>query len=233
MKFTHLIIFSLLFLFACTGGDNDSAPTEDSSKITEETQGTPAQPEASNRIHVRNIGPLQEVFNDSNHIQLIAAKRLGIDPISTLASSYFTKRPIIHIKSNDYYNVDTLSHSLPFLVPEAAVLLHDIGRNFIDSLSKRGADGYKIKVTSLLRTPSTVKSLRKININATDSSTHQFGTTFDISYVKFFSSHPSIEIEQGDLKNLLAEVLFDLRADKRCYVKYERKTGCFHVTVAH
>ncbi|MCH5230513.1 MAG: hypothetical protein J1F43_01805 [Muribaculaceae bacterium] len=182
-------------------------------------------------IKVRNIGPLRQVFNDSNYQQLEAARRMGIEPISGLGNAYFTKRPIVKIASNQYYQIDSLRHSIPYLVPEAAILLEDIGKNFIDSLQKRGGDSYKIKVTSLLRTPESVGRLRRVNVNATDSSTHQFATTFDISYTNFYCLNEDRQINQGDLKNLLAEVLKDLRDNGRCLVKYEYKTGCFHVTV--
>lgn len=182
-------------------------------------------------IRVRNIGPLGKVFNDSNFRQLEAARYFGIEPIGTLKSAYFTKRPLVKVRSNQYYHIDSLRHSVPYLVPEAATLLEDIGKNFLDSLHSRGGDSYKIKVTSLLRTPETVGRLRRVNINATDSSTHQYATTFDISYTNFYCLDEKRQINQGDLKNLLGEVLNDLRNNGRCLVKYEYKTGCFHVTV--
>lgn len=183
------------------------------------------------RIKVNNLGSLAEVFNDSNKYQYAWAEKLGIRPISSLNDAYRTSRPLVKISDCEAYGVDKLTHSLPYLVPEAADLLKTIGYNFIDSLAKRGADGYKVKVTSLLRTPATVKSLRKVNPNATDSSTHQFGTTFDISWSNFICADPSRTIHEGDLKNLLAEVLHDLHNQKRCMVKFERKTACFHITV--
>ena len=197
------------------------------------TENLPQQkPSGARRIKVRNIGPLSKVFNDSNYLQLEAARRLGIDPIQDLNSAYFMKRPIVKISDTEYYHIDTLKHSLPYLVPEAATLMKDIGKNFNDSLKNRGGRDNYIKVTSLLRTPESVGRLRRVNINATDSSTHQFGTTFDISYVKFYCPDPQYAVHEGDLKNLLAEVLLDLKNQGRCFVKYEYKTGCFHITVA-
>ena len=190
-------------------------------------------PRYHDRLHINSVGRLAEVFNDSNYAQDVFAEAIGIRPIHTLADAYHTTRPMVHIVSNEYYLVDSLTHSLPFLVPEAARLLKRIGANFIDSLGSRGADGYRIKVTSLLRTPATVKRLRRVNVNATDSSTHQFGTTFDLSYVKFACSDSTRTINEEDLKNLLAEVLFDLRNEQACMVKFERKTGCFHITTTH
>lgn len=230
---------SLLTLsVAC--GDKEKTMNEEvaAEKVVEEVGSKDApKPAVSSatgvrRIRVNNIGPLAKVFNDSNYHQLVIAKELGIEPIEDLRTSYFTKRPIVKVSSGEYYQIDSLRHSIPYLVPEAAGLLEDIGKNFIDSLGKRGGDGYKIKVTSLLRTPETVGRLRRVNVNATDSSTHQYATTFDISYVNFFCEDTTRLINQGDLKNLLGEVLLDLKNQGRCLVKYEVKTGCFHITVA-
>lgn len=187
-------------------------------------------PRFHDRIRINPIGQLSKVFNDSNKYQYAAAERLGISPLTNLQAAYFTRRPIVRITSGPYYTLDTLKHSLPFLVPEAERLLSDIGRNFIDSLGSRGADGYRVRVTSLLRTPHTVKKLRRVNRNAVDSSTHQFATTFDISYVRFHCLDTTRTINEEDLKNLLAEVLLDLRNRNRCLVKYERTGGCFHIT---
>lgn len=220
----------LCFLFSC--GDKHN---ENKERFEDAVTSKPITPsEALNevrRIKVNNIGTLNKIFNDSNSLQLEAARKLGIDPIDDLSSAYFMKRPLIKVSSNEYYHIDSLRHSIPYLVPEAAALLEDIGKNFSDSLQKRGGDSYKIKVTSLLRTPEAVKRLRRVNVNATDSSTHQFATTFDISYTNFYCINENRQIYQGDLKNLLAEVLDGLRKDGRCLVKYEYKTGCFHVTV--
>jgi len=57
-----------------------------------------------------------------------------------------------------------------------------------------------------------------------------FGTTFDIAYARFRqedSDGTSVE----KLKSVLADVLHDLQRRKSCYVRYEFKQGCFHITV--
>lgn len=233
---------ALLSVGGCGNGDS-SSDRIDSSKLDVASAASvpapkpvanvveiPQGPRHHDRIHVNNIGHLWEVFNDSNKYQYAHAERLGIDPMRTLRDVYFAKRPLVLIETCDDYVVDSLTHSMPYLVPEGATLLSRIGRNFIDSLANRGGDGYRIKVTSLLRTPMHVKRLRRVNINSTDSSTHQFGTTFDISWSNFVCADPSRTLDEGDLKNLLAEVLHDLRKEGRCLVKFERKTCCFHIT---
>lgn len=184
----------------------------------------------SGTVRVKALGRLAEVFNDSNYRQYAYAEKLGIAPITDISKAYHTRRPIVKIASNSDYSVDELTHSLPYLVPEASDLLSAIGRNFQDSLKSKGKARYKIRVTSLLRTPATVKKLRRVNINATDSSTHQFGTTFDISYHRFHCLDHNNQLSEETLKNVLAEVLYDLRKEGRCLVKFEVKTGCFHVT---
>lgn len=199
-------------------------------KRTPSSVPIPQGPRYHDHIRVNNIGHLWEVFNDSNKYQYAYAEKLGIEPVRSLRNAYFARRPLIRIESCDAYFVDSLTHSVPYLVPEAAHLLTTIGYNFIDSLAARGGDGYKVKVTSLLRTPQHVKRLRRVNRNSTDSSTHQFGTTFDLSWSKFYCQDSTRTLDEGDLKNLLAEVLNDLRRQGRCLVKFERKTCCFHIT---
>lgn len=178
----------------------------------------------------RSLGRLDEVFNDSNKYQYAAGERIGIDPITGVADAYFLKRPLIKVSSCELYSIDQLTHSMPYLVPEAASLLETIGRNFRDSLKSKNKEGHKFRVTSLLRSAHSVKKLKRVNRNATDSSTHQLGTTFDITYSTFDHDRNAKSISDEELKYVLAEVLRDLRAANKCMVKYEIKSPCFHIT---
>lgn len=175
-------------------------------------------------------GTLGRVFNDSNHVHLAEAKAIGIDPVDGAAKAWRVKRPVKRIESCREYYVDNLTHSVPFLVPEAAGLLKEIGARFNDSLVARGGGDYRLKVTSVLRTEGAVKKLRRRNVNATQESAHRYGTTFDISYTKFICDSVTVARTQEDLKNLLGEVLKQMRDEEKCFVKYERKQGCFHIT---
>lgn len=109
-------------------------------------------------------------------------------------------------------------------------MLHEIGRRFNDTLAARGGGKYRIKVTSVLRTPETVRRLRRANGNAVDSSVHQLGTTVDISYVRFAVDATEKTHSAEELKGVLAEVLYAMREEGKCWVKYEIKQPCFHVT---
>ncbi|MCM1293760.1 MAG: DUF5715 family protein [Bacteroides sp.] len=175
-------------------------------------------------------GTLGRVFCDSNHVHLASARAIGIKPIENINDVWNLRRPLVEIETCEDFYVDQLTHSYPYLVPEAAELLHEIGRRFNAELADRGGGSYRLKVTSVLRTPATVSKLRRVNRNATTESTHQYGTTFDISYSKFICDSITVNRTQEDLKNLLGEVMHALRNEGRCFVKYERKQSCFHIT---
>ena len=177
-------------------------------------------------------GSYNRDFNDLNDVHLSMAKEIGIDPIASRDDVENASREMVEIKTNDYYEVEKLTHSIPYLVPEAATLLEDLGRNFQDSLRNLNASIYKIKVTSVTRTIADVKKLRKRNSNSSKNSAHQYGTTFDVSWVRYAKVDEKDTLNIGDdrLKMVLATVLRDLRKADRCYIKHERRQGCFHIT---
>jgi hypothetical protein len=178
-------------------------------------------------VYFRNYSA---TFNDMNDKHLEAAARLGISPIASVEEVKHASRPLKKITSGRRYRLDNLTHSIPYLVPEARDLLEDITRDFQDSLQAKGLPPHALIVTSLLRTGTDVKKLRQENGNASERSAHLFATTFDIAHARY---HPlgkkTATVDM--LKSVLAEVLRDARARRRCYVRYEYKQVCFHVTV--
>lgn len=188
-------------------------------------------PDQGRKLRVNPVGgTLAKVFNDSNYLHIEAASSLGFEPMRNLHDVWEKGARMVKIESCREYFVDELTHSVPFLVPEAAALLADIGRTFTDTLQARGGGDYRIKVTSVTRTPEAVSKLKHRNVNASANSAHQYGTTFDISYAKFICDSATVVRTQEDLKNLLAEILKAQRDSNKCYIKYERKQGCFHIT---
>lgn len=170
----------------------------------------------------------QATFRDLNDKHVSAARRWGIKPVQSKDELESQADKLEKIGSCRWYEIDDLTHSLPYLVPRAGELLETIGRNFRDSLDSKGLPDRKIIVTSVLRTNSSVKRLRKKNLNASANSAHIFGTTFDVAYSRYVGGK---EEERDKLKSVLAEVLQDLRVAKKCYVRYEFQQGCFHITV--
>ena len=175
-------------------------------------------------------------FNDMNDVQLAAAQVIGVPPVKDRAAAEHSKKKLVRLEDTDSYVIDSLTHSIPYLVPEAKALLDRIGQNFLDSLSSKGLNPNKIVITSVLRTEDDIASLRKRNLNASENSTHRYGTTFDISYwhyvkVPDLRGRPYEDVRPEYLRAVLSQVLKDLHDEKACYVKYERKQTCFHVTV--
>ena len=110
-----------------------------------------------------------------------------------------------------------------------------IGKNFLDSLESKGLNPNKIIVTSVLRTQEDIEKLQKSNPNSVKNSAHCYATTFDITYarydkIKFKNFRRCESVEKETLKKVLGEVLRDLRKQNKCYVKYEVKQRCFHIT---
>lgn len=177
-------------------------------------------------------------FNDMNEVQLRVAQTIGVPPVQDRAAAEHLKSRLVLLEDTDSYVVDSLTHSIPYLIPSAKALLDRIGQNFLDSLASKGLNPNKLVVTSVLRTEADVKALRKGNINASEQSTHRYGTTFDLSYwhyvkVPELRGRPYEDVPPEYLRAVLSQVLKDLHDQKGvCYVKYEKKQSCFHITVA-
>lgn len=185
---------------------------------------------------ILSVPNYQEAFPDTNGLQLTAANRWGVTPVLNRSDAETRKRELVYVGANPYYHIDPLYSSIPYLVPRAAVLLQDIGQAFFDSLYVKGVPLHKFIVTSVLRSQEDVAKLRQRNGNATENSCHLYGTTFDICYNRYKTVEnpdgpPRREVRNDTLKWVLSEVLRDMRQQQRCYIKYEVKQGCFHMTV--
>ncbi len=136
---------------------------------------------------------------------------------------------LIQVYPNDLFQLDTFRYSYACLTPGALELLNDIGIRFQEKLTHTDLKETKLLVTSMLRTENTVKRLRKKNRNAIRHSAHLHGTTFDITYAQFVSQKELSEGERDYLKEILAQVLLELRTEDRCWVTYEVWQTCFHI----
>ena len=191
------------------------------------------QPKKKHRI--RGVHSYSECFPDVQDVQIVPARRWGVRPVANREQAEHRKQELVFIGSNPYFVIDKgMSHSIPYLVPRAATLLERIGRNFLDSLYVKDVPFHRIIVTSVLRTQSDLERLKRINPNVSAESCHRFGTTFDIAYNRYNTVCPPgehrREVGSDTLKYVLSEVLRDLREAEHCYVKYEVKQGCFHIT---
>ena len=187
-----------------------------------------------NRIY--SVPTFKNTFPDMNDVQMEAAVKNGVSPVKNRQDAEKRMKELVYIGANPYFHVDRLNNSVPYLVPNASILLQDIGSAFFDSLQIKDIPLHKIIVTSVLRTKEDIDKLRSRNFNATENSCHLYGTTFDLCYNRYITVEdpegPRRRAVRNDtLKWVLSEVLRDFRQQNRCYIKYEVKQGCFHITV--
>lgn len=140
------------------------------------------------------------------------------------------KGQLVRIRSGRLYSVDRLTHSHPYLTRETRDLLDEIGKRFRKKTNGAGLRGSKFIITSMTRTAENLKGLRRSNSNASENSPHLNGNAFDISYVRFTSRKFFItSCDRRFFKEALAEVIYELNREKRCWATYERQQSCFHV----
>ncbi len=178
-------------------------------------------------------------FNDLNDVQLQVAQAIGVPPVADRKAAENLSSRLVKLEDTSTYVVDSLTHSIPYLIPSAKELLDNIGEVFQDSLSAKGLNPYKLVVTSVLRTEEDVAKLRRRNQNSSENSTHRYGTTFDLSYWRFVKipdlrGRPYEDVPPEYLRAVLSQALKDIH-DKGnlCYIKYEKRQNCFHITVRY
>jgi hypothetical protein len=193
------------------------------------------QPRYSGKIKV-------DWYRDYNDVHLRWARRNGITPFKTTKAFHSGVKALVHddrlqkIRSNKYYVLKSLSHSHPYLTPKTVDLLEDIGKRFRKKLDENGMSNYSYQISSLLRTKESQKSLSRSNVNAASSTSHLYGTTFDIAYRSVVKRPlPWMEVEVSDAKaiKLLSEAIGELRREGRCVVVTERIEKCFHITAVY
>lgn len=182
------------------------------------------------------VGRFSDNFPDSQQVHLVAAQQWGVKAVQNRKDAERRKSELVFIGASPYFSVDEMRSSVPYLVPRASVLLNDIGRAYYDSLYVKGIPLHKFIITSALRTKEDVAQLQKRNGNATENSCHLYGTTVDIAQNRYQTVYdprkgPRRQVQNDTLKWVLSEVLRDFRQQGRCYIKYEVKQGCFHITV--
>ena len=232
-----LLLAVVRLCFPGVAGSRSASDKEEDISIADNSPSTFHISSSTQKHHrIRSVASYAEAFPDTNAVQLSAAQKWGVPPVRDREDAESRKRELVYVSSNPYYHVDPLYSSIPYLVPRAAVLLQDIGQAFFDSLYVKGVPLHKMIVTSVLRSQEDVVKLRRRNGNATENSCHLYGTTFDICYNRYKTVEDPDgparrQVRNDTLKWVLSEVLRDMRAQNRCYIKYEVKQGCFHMTV--
>lgn len=190
---------------------------------------------------------------DVNARQLAVAQSIGVrasgkEQIEQLRRS---GRLVALEDSTRYWVLRDLTYSVPFATRSAKGMLLEASRRFQTRMDSLGLPRYRLTVTSVLRTDETQADLRKRNGNAAAGvSTHEYGTTMDISHIRFAPppADPALPPELAQLQDsLLADVakrhaaslqgelgrvLREMRSEGKLKVMMERQQPVYHTTVA-
>lgn len=196
----------------------------------------PDRPLMASIFNNRKNNNLQQVYSKRLNDRLVdysgLARMAGVRKSSSASEIHlkaFTGQ-LVRVSNCRYYKIERLTHSYPYLTPDGKTLLDEIGRRFREKTINNGYRGSRFIVTSMTRTSENSRRLGRSNLNASENSPHLNGNAFDISYARFHSG--KIFIKESDkwyLKEALAEVIYKLKEENRCWATYERNQGCFHV----
>ena len=176
----------------------------------------------------------KQKFNDLQSRQHEVACRIGLPhPPKDRKDAASMRKNLVEIRTNENFIVDSLTHSVPYLIPAAAQELEAIGTEWADILSRNNLPHYQFYVTSVLRTQEDIKFLQRSgNINSVTQSCHCYGTTFDLAYMRYNKvTRTRMHMHEDNLKLVLGQVLLNHQRAGKIYVKYEWKQSCFHITV--
>ena len=198
-------------------------------------------------------------FRNAAHVR--RAGELGVRVRSEAAmDSLIADGRLVQLEDSTRHWIVRPGTSPAHVVPHVPALLEIVVGRFHERLTEMGLPHYRIEVTSALRTSERQQRLRATNSNAAAGvSSHEFGTTLDVSYAAFA---PPAEIPEEifagvsenltphvrriadlalesvsarksrELGAIFSDVLREAQAEGLALVIYERQQTVYHLTVA-
>ena len=194
----------------------------------------------------------------SYRLHLAWADSLGVPPVGgeRELAGHVRAGQLVPLQDTEFYQVRTLEHSKPFVIPELAEALDELGRRFQARLDARGLPRYRFVISSALRTADLQNDLRSSNRNATSgTSSHEYGASVDVVTFRYAlqpSAADTFAVSDPDLGRaqraysrgaddlgraywdaLFGELTRTMRAmqdDERLVVLLEAEQPVFHIT---
>ena len=198
-------------------------------------------------------------FRNADHVA--RARQLGVRAVSdSMIDSLVSVGRFVELEDSTRFWVVRRGPSPAYVVPSMQSLLEELGTRFQDRLADLGLPPYRMEVTSALRTADRQAELRRTNGNAAAGvSSHEFGTTVDLSYAAFA---PPAEVPRNllagvpseltphierivdlafesvsarksrELGAIFSQVLEEAQNEGLVLVIYERQQTVYHLTVA-
>ena len=174
-------------------------------------------------------GTYSSKLNDKMSRYIGYVQKNGVPPCRS--EKEIEKNPRLKpIKAGKNYSIDHLTHSHAYLSSKGKSLLDKIDADFGAKIKGTDLQGSRFIVTSLTRTKKNVRELKKVNVNASDRSAHMYGGCFDITYSRFKNKRKKLDANDiYRLKETIAEIIYQLRQEKKCWATKEKREPCFHV----
>jgi len=268
--FTVPLLLLGLGLSACgwVEGEREAAREEARAEIeailTERIDAADRLARSADRIlspmPVMTPGEEAELRRFLNAAHIAKARELGVRAEDEEAlDSLVAAGRLIELEDSTQYWIVRPGDSPAHVVPDVAALLEVLGGRFQERLAEFGLPPYRLEVTSALRTAERQARLRRNNANAAAGvSSHEFGTTVDLSYAAFA---PPAEVppeiiggissdllphirriadlafesvsarKSRELGKIFSEVLAEAQDEGIVLVIYERQQTVYHLTV--
>jgi hypothetical protein len=164
------------------------------------------------------------LFQDEIPVHEKAYQYEGIKPKNDFddLQKLIENRTLIEIKTSEYYIVEPMGASLPALLPKGITFINKLSREYRALCDQKNIEYIPFRITSATRTIKSVKALMKDNGNAIENSAHLKGKTIDITYLT--------SKKHTKQKELFIQTLAKLKDQGLCYVKFEVKMKCLHIT---
>jgi hypothetical protein len=239
---------------ATADADLAAAPTATfdlEAAVAEARRGADSVEEALRPVSLLTPGQIRQLQQYRNAAQLRVAEQQGVpQPVDAGArQAFLSDRRLVELDDSAFWVVRELDYSSALVTPATHKLLTEIGRRFHARLDELGVPPMRFEITSALRTADDQERLRRVNPNAARGrSTHQYGTTVDITYASFRAPERLGRVEEGEealarmaldlvggrmaleLKAELGHVLLGLQEEGQVMVTYERRQPVFHLT---
>jgi hypothetical protein len=202
-------------------------------------------------------GALRRFLNASH---LARARELGVRARDQEAlDSLLAASRLIELEDSTRYWIVRPGDSPARVVPDLRALLEILGARYQERLADMGLPPYRLEITSAYRTAERQARLRRTNANAAaGTSSHEYGTTVDLSYAAFAPpAEVPAEILDGvseglrphirriadlafesvsarksrELGRIFSQVLAEAQDEGIVLVIYERQQTVYHVTV--
>lgn len=156
---------------------------------------------------------------------LLASQNFGINILENTKTidKYIAKGKLVKVKKKSRgYRLQTLEYSRPYLVKKSRATLEKMANSFASETKSF------FVVSSVTRTLEDQCRLRKVNSNASlGISSHNYGTAFDISYVRF--DH-KLKVN-AKLEKELEKILLQYKNLGKIFYIKEKQQSCYHITV--